>query len=76
MTAASTIRPMVKVQIPGSTVTLRPAASGVTLAPKPAMQDSTSAVNSIATPTLTAVKIPKVVGSATGTVNPLYADIQ
>ena len=63
VTTSSTIRPMVKVQIPGSTVTLRSAASGVTLAPKPATQDGSTAVNSVATPTLTAIKMPKVVGT-------------
>ena len=65
VSATHTIRPMVKVQIPGSTVTLRPAASGVTLAPKPATQEGgTQSVNSVATPTLTAIKMPKVVGTA------------
>ena len=63
---------MVKVQIPGSTVTLRPAASGVTLAPKPLTQDGATAVNSVATPTLTAIKMPKVVGAVPTSVKGLF----
>ena len=66
------VRPMVKVQIPGSTgstITLRPATSTIALAPKPAVTSTTAsgaAALGTAVPaqTLTALKLPKVVTPA------------